>query len=284
MAGACTRGTQRGEVFGSTDNGASWYPIGASEGLVPQKIGDALTKLPQSVVRAFAFAVGPSQNDPLFVIVGTDRGVFMAADGGSTWTPQSNGLPGAQGGMSTTGILSFAVNDKVVYAATTAGLYKTNVEVSGTTPRLEWSLVKTDSAVAALTIAGMQVFIGTADGVYVQTASKWTRVLEGVGEVSVLSADGATIVAGAHGGGIVPPTVARHGQSSPTPANGYAPPQLATVSRYWSRRSTGSWKRIGPALPLPATRSHSMEATRRSWEPAGSRWSKMSPARRLQRG
>ncbi len=208
----------------------------------------------------------------------------MAADGGSTWTPQSNGLPGAQGGMSTTGILSFAVNDKVVYAATTAGLYKTNVEVSGTTPRLEWSLVKTDSAVAALTIAGMQVFIGTADGVYVQTASKWTRVLEGVGEVSVLSADGATIVAGAHDG------VYRFTDSGKTWTKlTYAGERLCAAAvgdgvALLVAPFDGFLEKDWPGIAV-AGDTFALDGSYPTFvEPAGSRWSKMSPARRLQRG
>lgn len=193
-------GTQRGEVYGSADGGGSWYPIGASDGIVPQKLGDALSKLPQSVVRCFAFVErGSGAGEASFVIAGTDRGVFVALDGGTSWVAQSLGLPGSSHtAMSSACVLSLSTCGDRIYAATSDGLFSAAIVVSGGTLTLQWSLEAFRGSVAAVASNGAHVYASGAAGVFVREATGWRNILDH-GSIDVLSADGNDLLASGSG-------------------------------------------------------------------------------------
>jgi photosystem II stability/assembly factor-like uncharacterized protein len=85
-----------GYLFKSTDRGASWSPLGTGGFFVT------------------ALAADPANSSVLYA--GSHAGVFRSADGGSTWTSASGGLPA---GADVTALLAPAPG--TVYAALTRG-------------------------------------------------------------------------------------------------------------------------------------------------------------------
>jgi predicted phage baseplate assembly protein len=94
--GRLVAGTRRHGVHRSCDGGRSWEQLRGRSAVV----GDGLSRqrldrlLPATAVRSLApFIAGAGAQARSYVLAGTDDGVFVWEDGGSTWTPVNGGLP-----------------------------------------------------------------------------------------------------------------------------------------------------------------------------------------------
>jgi photosystem II stability/assembly factor-like uncharacterized protein len=142
-----------GYLFRSTDHGASWSPLGTGGFFVT------------------ALAADPA--DPNVLYAGSLTGVFRSADGGSTWTAASGGLPA---GAAVTALLAPAPG--TVYAAFTRGAKVFRSTDGGS----HWQRVSRGIASASLTAfaagATPAVLYVAADAVTAGTGSLF-RTLDG---------------------------------------------------------------------------------------------------------
>lgn len=91
-----------GIIYKTVDLGASWYT--------------------SSPVEAFSFAFDPIF--PNIIYAGTRGGVWKSVDGGETWTPAKNGLPGLPDcACDVTSLIFHPNNTQWLYAATRVGVY-----------------------------------------------------------------------------------------------------------------------------------------------------------------
>jgi hypothetical protein len=94
--GRLVAGTRHHGVHRSCDGGRSWEQLRGRSAVV----GDGLSRqrldrlLPATAVRSLApFVAGTGTQARSYVLAGTDNGVFVWEDGGTTWTPINAGLP-----------------------------------------------------------------------------------------------------------------------------------------------------------------------------------------------
>jgi hypothetical protein len=128
------------------------------------------------------------------VFAGTDNGIFLSTNNGTSWTKTSNGLTSSN-------VYSLAMSGTNILAGTFNGIFlSTN---NGT----NWNSVNiglTSAWVYALSVNGANVFAGTSKGVVVSTdnGASWTQKNSGLTDtyINALAVSGPNILAGTDNG------------------------------------------------------------------------------------
>jgi photosystem II stability/assembly factor-like uncharacterized protein len=210
-------GTHGGDIFRSTDDGASWTKVNTRWGFI----------------RVFTLAVNGSN-----LFVGTDgKGVFRSADNGESWTEVNTGLANKS-------VHTLVVNGLNLFAGTNGGVFRSadngaswteintgltnyyvyDLAVSGTNlfagtfgggvflsadNGASWTEVNTgltNKNVRALAVSGTNLFAGTYDGVFLSAnnGDSWTEVNTGLANhyVYALAVSGSNLFAGTNSGGV----------------------------------------------------------------------------------
>ncbi len=218
-------GTYGDSVFRSTDNGLNWTP--SSEGI---------TEAESQYAQVHALAV-MGQN----VVVGTENGLFLSADTGTSWVRENDGFAstfvislfangnslyagttedsvfvtndsGSQWNSSSSGITmsqfvssdqieSFAVSGKNLYLAT---LFDGVFKSSDNGTSWNWLPASQIGATYSVTSVSSFLLIGTDDGIYRSSDSgvTWTYSNSGT-QIGYLAAVGSTLWAAGLAGGII---------------------------------------------------------------------------------
>ena len=93
-----------GRIYRTINSGDSWSPVSPE------------------YVNALTYAFDP--NAPLLIYAGTKGGVWKSDDGGESWNPADNGLPGLPNcACYVTSLIFHPDNSQWLYAATSAGVY-----------------------------------------------------------------------------------------------------------------------------------------------------------------
>jgi hypothetical protein len=104
------------------------------------------------------------------IFAGTDRGVFLSTDNGTSWTAVNSGLKDRD----TTNVLSLAVSGSNIFAGTDSGVFhSTN---NGTSWTAISSGLPANSTITALAISYSNIFAGTKSGVWRRPLSEVTEV------------------------------------------------------------------------------------------------------------
>lgn len=129
--GAILAGTGDGDIYRSTDQGAIWTLItgkgvrAVSGWSLPRRRNrKILDRLPETAVRSL-WVGGRGRVASIFA--GTDTGIYMSSDLGSTWRPMNQGLPGVDEDTGETDLVIEALvsaDDRRLYAATSAGVFR----------------------------------------------------------------------------------------------------------------------------------------------------------------
>lgn len=188
-----------------------------------------------------AIAADPSNAD--IVYAGADLGgVWKSADGGSSWTPMTDGLPSASVGAiavapsdSTTVYAGFGSQDfereTTGSAAYGAGIWKSTNAGANWTDVSDPAMLGQEMRVIAVDPSDPQhVYAGTSDGLFVSDdgAATWSEVLSGYWTGLVIDpGDPATVYAG--------------GQPNPTSG--------AVLERSTSFGAPGTWEVLSDGLP-----------------------------------
>ena len=260
-------------VYRSTDAGATWAAVGATDPPSPFQLvtvpgrsgvvyatsngkvyktadsGDtwvALPNLPGGAVSITAIAPDPADADAVYV--GDDKGVARLAAGAATWTALSTGLDGLQ-------VTALAVDPRTpttLLAGTFGGGVYRSTDAGAT-----WhpsSAGEPDSFINAVAIdplVAQTAYAASQSGVFMSTdgGATWAPLTGGVSLPGVFSlafaADGRTLYAGTRAIGVVARTRALPTSPSPTgraPASTGAP----TISGSAKRNATltaslGGW-------------------------------------------
>ena len=102
------------------------------------------------------------------LFAGTNKGVFLTTDNGTTWSAVNTGLP------TNTTVNALAIGGTNIFAGTSNGVYLS------TNNATNWSAVNTGfpfiPTVSAFAIDGINIFAGTSNGVYLSTdnGTSWT--------------------------------------------------------------------------------------------------------------
>jgi len=128
------------------------------------------------------------------IFVGTDSGVSISSNNGTSWTT-------AKSGLTNTKVLEIAVSDTNIFAGTNSGIFlSVNNGVS-------WSAVNTgltNTQINALAVSGSHIFAGTYGGVFISAnnGTSWTAANSGITNAMVvtsLAVNGSNIFAGVWG-------------------------------------------------------------------------------------
>jgi len=168
-------GVGTGEIFLSTDAGASWTNV--SRGVNFGKVS--------------AFAIETNGIGGKQVFACSDRGVYLSTNTGASWSQINNGLKDRH-------VTSLAILGTRVFAGTRGGVFESSN--SGTT----WastSLGLTSKLVSSLSVSGSNLFLGTWDqGVFLSADSgkSWTSISNGLYSncVNALGCIGNNLLAG----------------------------------------------------------------------------------------
>ena len=131
------------------------------------------------------------------VFAGTDDGVFLSSNNGTSWTAANSGL-------ADTLVLSLAATGANLFAGSASGgvFFSTSNGTSWTVANS--GLPKT--TVYSLAVSGTNLFAGAENGVFLSTniGTSWTEVDSGLTDtyVNCLSVSGANLFAGTMGGGV----------------------------------------------------------------------------------
>jgi|GEM_PF-119253 len=168
-------GTMGGDVFRSTDNGASW------------------TKVPTCwlYTRVYALAVNSS-----YLFAGTDgKGVFRSADNGASWSEVNYNLANRN-------VYALFVSGANLFAGTIGGGVFRSTDNGASWTEINSGL--TSKTVLALTMNGPYLFTGTDNGVFgsADNGASWTDVNNGLANKMVRSftVSGSNLFAGTDGG------------------------------------------------------------------------------------
>ncbi len=186
-------GTQDGGgVYLSTDNGTSW--TATSSGIL-KTIYDA-----SRYISVWAITVSPNGTGGTNLFAGTDNGVYLSTDNGTSWSAVSTGLPSTVVYQYSI-VHSFAVVGTDLFAQTWGG----NIYVS-TNNGTSWT--RADSGLAntlvqSLVASGTNLFAGTyGDGIFLSTnnGTSWTAASTGIPStvVQVLAVYGPNLFAGTY--------------------------------------------------------------------------------------
>ena len=196
-------GTERGGLLHSTDNGSSWAVssagIGSSTSLTSfASIGSTLfgtTGWAGQVIRSTdagaswkaVFTYEIYHVSSLAVIdtnlfVGTDLGVYLSTDSGTSWKPTSSPPEQVFGD-----VVSMAVEGTNLFAGTSDNgiFFSTDLGAS-------WTAVNsglTNMTVHSLSVDGTNIFAGTNGGVFLSTndGSNWIAMNSGITDTAVTS-------------------------------------------------------------------------------------------------
>ena len=185
-------GTEGGGVFLSTNDGASWSAAGS--GLTASSIRALLTL--QSA-GALALKHRGSASPGASVFAGTEAGVFLSTDNGTSWSAASTGLTSSD-------ILSLGASGTNLFAGTNgAGIFLSTDNGS------LWNAVNSglgELHVRAIASVAGEIFAGTDGGVFRSTTggSLWSAVDTGLttAQILSLSVSGTNLFAGTAGGGV----------------------------------------------------------------------------------
>lgn len=188
-------GTFNGNVFRSSDDGASWEE--ADRGLSP-----GFSLINRLGLRCLAVVPGVSGNDG--IMAGTNSGLFLSSDGGRSWVSFNGNLP-PSGPYGTPSVASLLIVDTNIYAGTGSGIYLS------TNGGLSWTVEDSglsDSSIDCLAAGDSDIFAGTFSGVFVSTdhGRHWTLGHNGItsyDHVGALAAMGNRIFAGTDGAAYV---------------------------------------------------------------------------------
>jgi hypothetical protein len=128
------------------------------------------------------------------LFAGTGGGVFLSTNNGTNWTAVNSGL-------TTTAVVSLAVNGSNLFAGTSSGgvFLSTNNGSTWTALSPGWTI-----PVNALVVSGQNLFAGTTGGVVLSTDNgiNWTAANSGLTSTNVqtLTVLGANLLAGTSGG------------------------------------------------------------------------------------
>ena len=154
-------GAGQGEVWLSTDSGASWNP--------------AKNGLPQSDV--FSLVI----HDTLMFAATSGSGVYMSANDGGNWTPVNTGLTSLDvRTIAVIGTTLFAGTfDKGIFISTNNGTNWTPANVG--IPANEW--------IRNFLISGTEIFAATQSGVYhsLNDGTSWSHIDNGIPNPNVMS-------------------------------------------------------------------------------------------------
>jgi ligand-binding sensor domain-containing protein len=214
-----------GDLYMSTDNGASWQPrnngisdpsfyrpqaliqsgtslfLGTENGAFLSINNGALwTKADTGLINhnVHAFAVSGSN-----VFAGTEQGVFLSQNNGAIWSS-------AGASMATKPVYALAVSGSNVFAGTGLSTNVSGGVYLSTDNGNNWNVLNTgfpDMQVNALAVSGTTLFAGTNGiGVFASSdnGASWTAKNNGLtnGKVTCLAVSGSYLFAGTAGGGI----------------------------------------------------------------------------------
>ena len=164
-----------GEIYLSTDDGVNWNIASAEI----------------NFGKISAFAVVSNGAGGTEVFAGTDRGIYLSTNTGSSWNEVNHGLPGSA-------VTSLAVIGTNLFAGTHDGVFVS------TNNGITWSSANsglTSNEISSLAVNGTKIFAGTWDqGVFFSTnnGGTWNSVNDGLykNNVNALACVGTNVFAG----------------------------------------------------------------------------------------
>ncbi len=184
-------GTQDGGgIYLSTNNGTTWKAV--NSGLLKTAYDASL------YISVWSFTTSPNGAGGRNLFAGTDNGVYLSTDNGTSWSGVSSGLL-PTGIYQYSIVRSFALVGTALFAETSGGsVYKS------TNNGTSWAAADsglTNTIVQSLVASGVNIFAGTyGDGVYLSTddGTSWTAASTGFpsSTVQVLAVSGTDLIAG----------------------------------------------------------------------------------------
>ena len=184
-------GTQDGGgVYLSTDNGTRWTAV--NSGLL-KTVYD-----PSLYISIWVITVSPNGAGGTNLFAGTDNGVYLSTNNGTSWSGVSTGLL-PTGVYQYSIVRSFAVVGAAVFAESSGGSVYMSTNNGASWVAADSGL--TNTIVQSIVASGTNLFAGTYDdGVYLSTnnGTSWTAASTGLPNavVQVLAISGTDLIAG----------------------------------------------------------------------------------------
>ncbi|MBT3218729.1 MAG: hypothetical protein HN348_06525 [Proteobacteria bacterium] len=126
--GALVVGTRNKGVFRSTDGGESWVALRGTTAVKQAwpTLKRVSARLPQVPIRALlSFSVAYEDAERVYVIAGTDAGLFWFERGSGEWRPAHDGLPVTVSATEAAIVVHAIAAGRSLYIATDHGLFRT---------------------------------------------------------------------------------------------------------------------------------------------------------------